>query len=243
MLRAAARATGRPLPRELVVGFRPMADAYFRTHARPGSLRVAINDAFERAPREVLEALAEVVVVKASGRGSDRGVGAAFWDWVATDEFRALVEDNYLARQRSFVARPGGVVYDLDELFDEVNAEFFGGRLERPLLAWSTRPLTYRWGYYSDLVRPNGVIVLNRLLDDAQVPRFVLRGTMYHEMLHIVMEPHVRDGRRVVHTREFNQADRRFPEHARLRDEYRRVLGRYAAALKAARSVRRRYLR
>lgn len=231
------------LPRELVVAFRPMADAYFRTHARTGSLRVAINDAFERAPREVLEALAEVVVVKSSGRGSDRDVGGAFWDWVETDDFKALVEDNYLARQRSFVARPRGAVFDLEELFDEVNAEFFGGRLERPLLAWSTRPLTYRWGYYSDLIRPNGVLVINRLLDDAQVPRFVLRGTMYHEMLHMVMEPRQRNGRRVVHTREFNQADRKFPEHARLRDEYRKVLNRYAAALKAARSVRRRYLR
>ena len=239
MLRAAARAVGCRLPPRVEAAFRPMADAYFRTNARPGALRVAVNDAFERAPRAALEGLCEAVVVKASGKGTGREVGAAFWEWVERPGVKALMEGNYLARQRSFVAVPRGTVYDLGELFDEVNAEFFGGGLDRPLLAWSTRPLTHRWGYYSDLIRPRGVLVINRLLDDAQVPRFVLRGTMYHEMLHMVHEPRRSNGRRVVHTHEFNEADASFPEHARLREEYRRVLRRYAAALRAARSLRR----
>ena len=240
MLRAAARRVGCRLPPRVEAAFRPMADAYFRTNVRPGALRVVVNDAFERAPRAALEGLCEVVVVKSSGKGSGREVGAAFWEWVERPAVKELMEGNYLARQRSFAAVPRGTVYDLGELFDEVNAEFFGSRLERPLLAWSTRPLTHKWGYYSDLIRPRGVLVINRLLDDAQVPRFVLRGTMYHEMLHMVHEPHRSNGRRVVHTREFNEADARFPEHALLREEYRKVLRRYAAALRAARALRRR---
>jgi hypothetical protein len=240
MLRSAARRVGCRLPARVEAAFRPMADAYFRTNVRPGALRVVLNDAFERAPRAALEGLCESVVVKSSGKGSGREVGAAFWEWAESPEVRDLMEGNYLARQRSFVPRPGGAVYDLGELFDEVNAEFFGGSLERPVLAWSTRPLTHRWGYYSDMVRPRGVLVINRLLDDAQVPRFVLRGTMYHEMLHMVHEPHRSNGRRVVHTREFNEADAHFPEHGQLREEYRRVLRRYAAALRAARALRRR---
>jgi len=240
MLRAAARRVGCRLPPRVEAAFRPMADAYFRTNVRPGALRVAVNDAFERAPRAALEGLCEAVVVRSSGKGSGREVGAAFWEWVERPGVKELMEGNYLARQRSFVAVPRGAVYDLGELFDEVNAELFGGRLGRPLLAWSTRPLTHKWGYYSDLIRPRGVLVINRLLDDAQVPRFVLRGTMYHEMLHMVHEPHRSNGRRVVHTREFNEADARFPEHALLRDEYRKVLRRYARALRAARALRRR---
>lgn len=217
-----------------------MADAYFRTSVGPGALRVVVNDAFERVPRDALEGLCEVVIVKSSGKGSGRQAGRPFWEWVERPEVKELMEGNYLSRQRSFVARPRGTVFDLQVLFDEVNAEFFGGALERPLLAWSTRPLTHKWGYYSDLIRPRGVLVINRLLDDAQVPRFVLRGTMYHEMLHMVHEPRRSNGRRVVHTREFNEADARFPEHAHLRGEYRKVLRRYAGALRAARALRRR---
>ena len=243
MMRRAARALGLRLPKDLHVAFRPMADAYFRTHARQGSLRVAINDAFERAPRGALEGLAEVVVERSTGKGSGRRVGAAFWEWVRSPEVVDLMEGNYVARQRSFVAGARGAVWDLTELFDEVNKGMFGGRLPRPVLAWSAKPLTYRWGWYSDMVRPHGVLVLNRLLDDAAVPRRVLEATMYHEMLHMVLPPEHVDGRRIVHTRAFNDEDRKFPGHAELREEYKKVLARYAKALKAARAVRRKLRR
>ena len=83
------------------------------------------------------------------------------------------------------------------------------------------------------------MLVLNRLLDDAAVPRRVLEATMYHEMLHMVLPPEHVDGRRVVHTRAFNDEDRKFPGHAELREEYKKVLARYAKALRAARAVRR----
>jgi hypothetical protein len=239
MLWRAARSLGLRLPKELRVAFRPMADAYFRTHARQGSLRVAINDAFERAPRDALEALAEVIVERCVGKGSGRRVGAAFWEWVRSPEVVELMEGNYLARQRSFVAGARGAVWDLGALFDDVNRAMFGGRLPRPLLAWSAKPLTYRWGWYSDMVRPHGVLVLNRLLDDAAVPRRVLDGTMYHEMLHMVVPPVHVAGRRVVHTRAFNDEDKKFPGHAELREEYKKVLARYVNALRAARAVRR----
>ena len=59
------------------------------------------------------------------------------------------------------------------------------------MLGWTRRPLTYRWGWYSSMVRPNGLIVINCLLDDEQVPRFVLGGTMHHEMLHMLTDPKV----------------------------------------------------
>jgi len=239
MMRRAARTLGLRLPKDLHVAFRPMADAYFRTHARQGSLRVAINDAFERAPRDALEALAEVIVERCVGKGSGRRVGEAFWEWVRSPEVVELMEGNYLERQRSFVAGARGAVWDLAELFDDVNRGMFGGRLPRPVLAWTAKPLTYRWGWYSDMVRPHGVLVLNRLLDDAAVPRRVLEATMYHEMLHMVVPPEHVEGRRVVHTRAFNEQDRKFPGHAEMREEYKKVLARYVKALRAARAVRR----
>jgi hypothetical protein len=228
MLRDAAVHLRARLPRRLVVAFRPLAEAYFRTTARGGELRVVVNDAFDDAPPGVLEAMAEVIVAKASGAARPRDVGREFWDHVGTDGLRVRMERNYLSRQRSFTADTRGKVWNLVELFDAMNQRFFQGDLGTPMLGWTRRPITYRWGWYSSMVRPNGLIVINCLLDDDQVPAFVLEGTMYHEMLHMMQDPVVVNGRRVVHTREFRMRERAFERHSELRPEYRKVLGRYA---------------
>ncbi len=231
MLREAARELGARLPRRLMVSFRPLAEAYFRTTARGGELRVVVNDAFAGAPQEALEGMARVIVARASGAARPRHVGRAFWEYVGTEELRQRMESNYLTRQRSFVAEPRGEHWDLVGVFDEVNAGYFDGRLERPMLGWTRRPITYRWGWYSSMVRPHGLIVINRLLDDPLVPSFVLEGTMHHEMLHMLTDTSVVNGRRVVHTREFREAERTFEGYDRLRPQYRKVLDRYAKEL------------
>jgi hypothetical protein len=119
-----------------------------------------------------------------------------------------------------------------------VNAVYFEGGLPRPLLGWTLRPLTYRWGWYSSMVTPHGLIVINRLLDDRRVPALVVEGTMYHEMLHMLLDPEVIDGRRVVHTRRFREMERRFDGHGDLRPEYRRILRRYGREVGAVRRPR-----
>lgn len=237
MMRDAARSLRARLPPRLDVTFRPLAEAYFRTTARGGELRVVVNDAFDDAPRDVLEGLAQVVVARASGTARPRQVGAAFWEYVETDGLRDRMQGNYLARQRSFVAYPQGEAWDLTLLFDKVNERFFEGSLDHPMLGWTSRPITYRWGWYSSMVRPHGLIVINCLLDDDRVPAFVLEGTMYHEMLHMLLDPRVVNGRRLVHTAEFRKMERRYERHDDLRPEYRRVLDRYA---KEASRIRRR---
>jgi hypothetical protein len=163
-------------------------------------------------------------------------VGVSFWEHAETEPFRDRMQRNYLARQRTFAPEPEGEVWDLEDVFDDVNAAYFGGSLDRPMMGWTLRPITYRWGWYSSMVRPHGLIVINRLLDDPEVPRFVLEGTMHHEMLHMRSDARVVNGRRVVHTREFKEAERSFVRYPELRPEYRRVLNRYASRLAGRRS-------
>ena len=238
MLREAAKRLGARLPRRLLVAVRPLTEAYFRTTARGGELRVVINDALSDAPMDVLEALSEVIIARASGAARPRMVGKPFWDHVETEELRERMQANYLARQRSFDPEPQGRVSDLAELFDAVNEAYFESSLPHPLLGWTRRPITYRWGWYSSMVRPHGLIVINCLLDDPKVPRFVLEGTMYHEMLHMQVDPVVVNGRRVVHTRQFRTLERRFDRHEDLRPEYRKVLRRYGREVGAVRRTR-----
>lgn len=240
MLAMAAKGLGARLPRRLQIAVRPLAEAYFRTTARGGELRVVINDAFADAPREVLEGLAEVIVARATGAAKPRSVGAPFWEYVGTEALRERMMDNYLARQRSFTPDPEGLAWDLHEVFDVVNEASFEGGLSRPMLGWTLRPITYRWGWYSSMVTPHGLIVINRLLDDTRVPDLVIEGTMYHEMLHMLLDPEVVNGRRVVHTRRFRDMEQRFDGHEDLRSEYRRILRRYGREVRPVRRTRQR---
>jgi hypothetical protein len=240
-LRQAASTLSARLPGRLTIAFRPLVEAYFRTTARGRELRVVVNDAFDGAPPRVMKAMAEVIVARATRAAKPRGVGKAFWEYVETEELRQRMERNYLSRQRTFVQEPRGLHCDLDQVFDRVNGRYFDGDLPRPMMAWTRRPITYRWGWYSSMVRPNGLIVINRLLDDDQVPAFVLEGTMHHEMLHMLSDPEVVNGRRVVHTREFREAERAFDRYSELRPEYRKVLDRFARRIsRTGRATRRR---
>jgi hypothetical protein len=237
-LRAAAKGMGVRLPPRLSVAVRPLAEAYFRTTTRGGELRVVLNDALSDAPVDVMEGLAEVIVARTSGVTKPRSVGGPFWEHVGSEPVRERMRVNYLARQRSFSPDPSGKAWDLLDVFDRVNERCFQGAMPRPMMGWTRRPLTYRWGWYSSMVPPHGLIVINRLLDDPRVPAFVLEGTVHHEMLHMLVDPEMVNGRRVVHTSRFREMERRFERHDDLRPEYRRILARYGREVGAVRRRR-----
>ena len=62
-------------------------------------------------------------------------------------------------------------------------------------------------------VRPRvGGIVVSRVFDRANTPRYAIEYLLYHEMLHLKHPVHVRGGRRCVHSREFQAEEKLFPE-------------------------------
>ena len=55
-------------------------------------------------------------------------------------------------------------------------------------------------------------------LDDERVPRYFVELVVFHEMLHQAIPPvTARDGRRIVHGREFRTREKRFPGYDRAR--------------------------
>jgi hypothetical protein len=111
-----------------------------------------------------------------------------------------------------------GWFHDLDELFDELNEEYFGGRI----CAW------VHW----DNVEPKGrayyelrlgaycyddrIITIHPCLDRRFVPQYFVAHVLHHEMCHQVCEP-VRDarGRYRFHTPEFRAAERQYRYYER----------------------------
>lgn len=103
-----------------------------------------------------------------------------------------------------------GDVYDLGDVFDRVNREYFGGLVKRPKLFWS-RSLTLRkFGHY-DWV--GDAVMLSRTLDAPAVPRFVVDFIMFHELLHKVHGLRWSGGRGYAHTADFYRDEKRFAHY------------------------------
>jgi hypothetical protein len=100
-----------------------------------------------------------------------------------------------------------GNVYDLDALFDALDARYFDGALPKPHLTWNQRITHHKFGHY---VPATDTIMLSSTLDSPDVPRTAVEFVLYHEMLHKALGIRVVNGRHYAHTAEFRRRERLF---------------------------------
>ncbi len=131
-----------------------------------------------------------------------------------------LMRDFFRRNSRRIKKRPpltgstptAGRVYDLQQIFDEVNREYFSGRVDATI-TWGRHSLrkAARRRTLGSFNAETRTIRINPALDSPRVPRFFVEYIVYHEMLHAMMGIKRReDGRRAVHTREFRERERLF---------------------------------
>jgi hypothetical protein len=126
---------------------------------------------------------------------------------MAQEDFQAVAQQ--LEILGGVVDQAAGKHFDLNEIFDRVNARYFGGQIKRPKLHWS-KILTHRkFGHY-DWVHDS--IMLSRSMDCASVPAYVVEFVMYHELLHKVLGLKWTGSRNYAHTGEFYQREKQFAE-------------------------------
>jgi hypothetical protein len=112
--------------------------------------------------------------------------------------------------------RTRGHAYDLLEVYERLNRQFFGGSLRVPV-TWGrgggrARRGGLTFGSYDPVL---GLIRIHPVLDRREVPLYFLESVLYHEMLHHHMggTPD-RSGRTVYHSRSFRAAEARYSRHA-----------------------------
>ena len=110
--------------------------------------------------------------------------------------------------------------YDLNEVFESLNARFFHGLLGRPTLTWSAHFAKRMLGHFD---AAHNTIVVSRVFDRPNTPRYAIEYLLYHEMLHLKHPVRVRAGRRCVHSREFQAEERLFPELESAREYLKRL--------------------
>jgi len=177
---------------------------------RPGDrsqLCLRIHRSFVGAPPEVLQAVAAFLESK---KGSDRSRAALV---VIRQHFNLHRPER---RTRRPALRSAGAVYDLREIVDDLNRRYFGGRLTVGV-TWGRssggvahhcrrrRTSSLQLGSYSYEDR---LIRLHGVLDQPDIPRYVIEAVIFHELLHADMPPVVRQGRRYFHTPEFRRRER-----------------------------------
>jgi hypothetical protein len=194
---------------EIHVRFFPFASINNTVRLREGKLYFRISDLLEAAPETVLHAIAHILIAKIYRKDIDPHHAARYRKYVGS---RAVTEMEHRVRQlrgRKRIEGPVGNVYDLNEIFEDLNFRFFYGLLARPQMTWSQNHARNMLGHYDPA---HNAIVISRVFDDVRVPRYVTEYIVYHEMLHLRHPVKLRGSRRCVHPKQFQEEEKLFPQ-------------------------------
>ncbi|HEY2461514.1 MAG TPA: hypothetical protein VGI16_11935 [Candidatus Acidoferrum sp.] len=201
-------------PPQFVVEFYPYSSLVLTIRHRREVVHVRFSDLLRRAPLEVLEGAAALLLARVYRRKAPRALTTPYLDYARSDRTRGRVNRMRSGRVRAGAAGPRGRHFDLERLFDELNGRYFGGKLRRPHIGWSSRNWRRQFGCYDP--GPNHIL-LNRRMDHPAIPQFAVEYVLYHEMLH-VKHPTRRSGCSLIsHSREFRKEERLFMEFERAR--------------------------
>jgi hypothetical protein len=175
----------------------------YRVNQERRQIIFEINEGFISAPQEMKQ-----FVVQAALNRKNRQYSKKIRNYAKTPEYiqvsNALNSSNQ-ANHRTYL----GNHYDLKSLFNDLNQEYFQGKLEQPRLMWSARSSKRRLGTYDP---HSNTITVNRRFDRADTPVLLVRYILYHEMLHQHLGINEVNGRRYAHTSAFKKAERKFKD-------------------------------
>jgi Protein of unknown function DUF45 len=208
-----------PMP-ELCVEFRPFANADSFVRLESGRLHVRMSDLLAGAPAPVMEALANILLGKLYRKPASRMYVHRYRLYLNRRDVRRQANLVRQIRGRKYVSGPQGERHNLEEIFDRLNFQFFDGLLGRPQLGWSRRPSRTMLGHFDP---SHNAIIINRILDGAPAPPETLDYVMFHEMLHLRYPVDHHGIRRRVHTREFREAEKGFPNLQEVKEMLKRL--------------------
>lgn len=176
---------------------------------REGHLKVNLSDILESAPKPILHAIAHILIAKLYRKPIDAALNNRYRRYATSEAVVRQSERIRQTRGRKRISTARGNHYDLDEIFDALNMRFFHGLMGRPMLTWSEHSARRLLGHYDSA---HNTIMISRVFDRRTAPRYAVEYLMYHEMLHLRHPVKAKNGRRCVHSREFQEEEKLFPE-------------------------------
>ncbi len=197
----------------VIAKFDANTDMIYQWHLGNDGLHVTVSDMFRDATEPVIESLAHVLLTRCYKLRCPHEHMQNYQRFFSCQETVQRSRRLYLQRNKNIVLNAQGKYYNLSKIFDKLNDAFFDGKLEKPIMGWTKRVSYQTFGF---CIRQFNTIILNRVLDDDRVPRYVIEFILYHEMLHLKhksIEIEADDGKlkRLHHTTELWQDEIEFP--------------------------------
>ena len=184
-----------------MISVRRMTDGY----------RLRLHRMFVDAAPRVVRALARYVV------HNDRRASTLLGEYIEDHQHIIRQQER---RPRHIKLRTAGRHHDLQSIYEQLNAQMFGGELDARI-TWGPgagrrdgvrRRRSIKMGSFAVEDR---VIRIHPALDQETVPDFFVAWIVFHEMLHGKHEVRRSNGRRRFHTEEFLAEERTFPDYDR----------------------------
>ena len=169
-----------------------------------GATEARLHRMFLGAPADVVGEIAGMIADRESGRAA----------------LRAFINTHIPARddgppRRVPEERTRAVHHDIAQYADHLNKTYLKGR-STAAVVWGRKHKTksrraIRFGCYDP---SRNMIIMNRKLDNPDIPRYFVEFILFHEMLHEVLGiDQGEDGRRVIHGRTFKLMESTYPDY------------------------------
>ena len=205
---------------EIVISFKSYCNANCYIRWKNQRIEATHADVLMTAPPFVTEAIASILLARLYKKRVPQEYAEVYRCFMNNPETRQQIEK--LRRERG-VKRMGpslGDYYDLEQIFDELNRQWFGSALNRPKLGWTPKSSRRILGHYDPV---HHAIVLSKLLDTPKASEDLVRYVMFHEMLHIKHPIRYAQGRRVIHSKDFQDEERSYPNFDVLKEQLRKL--------------------
>lgn len=137
--------------------------------------------------------------------------------WTLVDQILADKGEAPLATKGKLTPmRPKGKYHDLEAILAAVNETYFENKLTCRI-TWSNRVggLSFHSVRKDPVTGENfNLISISKGYDALNCPEYAVAGVVYHECLHIAIPPVVKNGRRIVHGRDFRKQERLYLYYA-----------------------------
>ncbi|MCX5748008.1 MAG: hypothetical protein NT062_36565 [Proteobacteria bacterium] len=227
-----AKKTTAPLVDEVILDAQDSLERRIRAHLTKGRVVVTLTDnrytmiSVRRSAKGVkaryevrlhhMFADADPVITRALAKyvaENDAAASRVLGDFI--DQNTTTVRDRARRQQAPTLIFTAGEQHDLREIFDELNAQYFGNKIDAAI-TWGARTgkpkrrNSIKLGSYAVEDR---LIRIHRSLDRAFVPRYFVAWIVFHEMLHQVHDIRVKNGRHEFHSKEFMSDEAQFANY------------------------------
>jgi predicted metal-dependent hydrolase len=186
-----------------------------------------ISDHCRYAPPKVLKSIVLILAYKVMRRKPPRRYIQTYELFRKDPEIKELVRNRRAAKGRKQFSDKPGRHHSLRKIFRDLNEKYFNNQIEIKKIGWGLRRGWDRVGHYDPI---HHTITLSPVLDSPDVPSYVVRYIVYHEMLHALFGDIKVHGFRKHHPREFRNTENAYPDS----EKAKKFLGKFSRRIKQA---------